>query len=210
MTTLSADQLRERLASHDPDCRILVTPLIESGGRLAAGTLDVRLGRHFIAFRKSRSLGVNPFEPEAPEDDADELEIRVRRTVDRIFVPLYERFVLHPYQLVLACTLEFVGLPPDVGAFVLSRSSIGRLGILSATATYVHPRYHGVVTLELLNTGEAAVALTPGMRIAQLVFEDARPSEGKPGRYHLSTRPEIARLAGDTELRALRRRPTGV
>lgn len=226
--------IRRRLASRDKD-RIVVTPLLDPS--VAHGTLDMRLGREFIAFRKTRYLGVDPIgalrdaarmiedeqraaqrqlkgnedggdQPSHPEllerRSQDELHIRVGRTVERIFVPFRETFVLHPHQLVLACTLEYVCLPEDVGAYVLSRSSIGRLGILSATATFIHPGFCGVITLELVNTSETPVRVTPGMRIAQLVFEHADPAIGEPpGRYQFSTGPEITLLTSDRELQRL-------
>jgi len=212
MSVLSTAFMRERMtrAASDP-LRITVTPLLSP--HLDAGTLDIRLGRHFVTFRKTRYLGVNVLETireaERLTDAArrDHLRIEVGRTVERTFVGLGDEFVLHPYQLVLACSLEFLSLPADVGAYVLSRSTTGRLGILSATATFIHPGYRGVPTLELVNTGETAVSITPGMRIAQLVFESAEESKEAQakGRYQLSTRPEIARLSQDPELRHLAR-----
>lgn len=233
---LAPQDIRRRLASPKATERIVVTPLLDPS--VSHGTLDVRLGREFIAFRKTRYLGVDPIaalrdaaqavekeerelqqlramrgltpidqriSPELLERRSqDELSIRVGRTVERIFVPFRETFVLHPHQLVLACTLEYVCLPEDIGAYVLSRSSIGRLGILSATATFIHPRFSGAVTLELVNTSETPVRITPGMRIAQLVFEHADPAAGEPtGRYQFSTRPEIALLTSDRELQRL-------
>src|SRR5439155_23912106 len=111
---------------------------------------------------------------------------------------------LPPTHLVLAATLEYVRLPADVGAYVLSRSSVGRLGILSATATFIHPHFAGVITLELVNTSETPVRVVPGMRIAQLVFEHAEADAGDlPGRYQFSTRPEITLLTSDHELQRL-------
>jgi dCTP deaminase len=87
---------------------------------------------------------------------------------------------------------------------VLSRSSVGRLGILSATATFIHPRFQGVITLELVNTSETPVRIIPGMRIAQLVFEHAETDAGEQrGRYQFSTRPEITLLTSDRELQRL-------
>jgi len=210
MSVLSTGEIRRRLTlPHDDPERITITPLLSP--HLDAGTLDVRLGRHFVTFRKTRYLGVNVMQTirDAARLSAtgrrDQLRIDVGRTVERTYVRLGDEFVLHPYQLVLACTLEFLSLPADVGAYVLSRSTTGRLGILSATATFIHPGYRGVPTLELVNTGETAVAITPGMRIAQLVFELAQESEEAltRGRYQLSTRPEIARLTNDPELQLL-------
>ena len=208
MSVLSHDEVCRRLGLPEADPqRITISPLLDP--HLDAGTLDVRLGRHFVTFRKTRYLGVNVLQTireamELPERGQREaLRIDVGRTVERTFVALGDDFVLHPYQLVLACTLEYVSLPPDVGSYVLSRSTTGRLGILSATATFIHPGFRGVITLELVNTGETAVAITPGMRIAQLVFEQASRGTVPSGRYQLSTRPEFARLSNDPELQGL-------
>jgi dCTP deaminase len=217
VSVLSPQRIRQLLGDRDPATGIVITPLLEPERSLSAGTLDVRLGRHFIAFRKTRYLGVDPIKTvqqaareaqSGADPGGDELRIRVARQVERITVPLGDKFVLHPYQLVLGSTLEYVSLPLTVAAYVLSRSSVGRLGILTATATYIHPGFRGVITLELVNTGETAVAVSPGMRVAQLVFEQAqRPTaESLSGRYQLSTRPDIARLTKDEDIATLARK----
>lgn len=81
-----------------------------------------------------------------------------------------ESFYLHPGELVLAATLEYIVMPADLTAQVITRSSYGRLGLLSATAVQVHPDFHGCLTLELVNLGEMPLAITPGERVAQLMF----------------------------------------
>jgi dCTP deaminase len=73
--------------------------------------------------------------------------------------------------LALGVTQEFISLPNDVMAFVEGRSSLGRLGLFVATATQVAPGFHGVVVLELANAGTVPLELTPGIEIAQLVFQ---------------------------------------
>ncbi|MEK6225563.1 MAG: dCTP deaminase [Chloroflexota bacterium] len=213
---LSRGEIESRLVTRRGPTRrgqrepIVVTPLIDP--QVSAGTLDVRLGRHFIALRRTRIPGFDLLRMirELQRDGwtsrqiLEELAIRFNRSVEKIYVPLGDEFVLHPYQLVLAGTLEYIALPGDVGAHVLSRSSTGRLGIISATATYVHARFHGVVTLELVNTGETPVSIAPGMRIAQLLFVRAGGG-ARPGRYQLSTEPEISQLAFDRDLERLAR-----
>ncbi len=71
-------------------------------------------------------------------------------------------------------------------AFVVGRSTWGRLGLVVATAIGVHPLFAGTITLELRNLGETPLRLYPGERIAQLFFQ--RVDEGDreiaaPGRY---------------------------
>jgi dCTP deaminase len=205
VSVLSREEIIQRLHSGD----LIVTPLLPPV-TIDAGTIDIRLGRHFITFRKSRYRGTDVLETfrEAGAEvtrsaKSDRLSIEVGRTVERVTVDLGESFVLHPGQLVLACTLEYIGLPANVGAQVLSRSTTGRLGILSATATFFHPGFRGVPTLELVNTSETAVSVTPGLRIAQLLLEEAHETPYEPGRYQMTTRPQIARLSRDAELEAL-------
>jgi dCTP deaminase len=104
------------------------------------------------------------------EDEAAE---RLFSTIGRelIFVPGKERFVIHPGDLVLGATLEFVALPPDVMAFVEGKSGLGRKGLFVATATQVAPGFHGVIVLELANAGTVPLELKPRMPIAQLVLQ---------------------------------------
>jgi dCTP deaminase len=66
--------------------------------------------------------------------------------------------------------LEFIGVPNDLMAYVEGKSRIGRMGLIIATATQVAPGFHGVVVLELANTGVLPIVIKPGMAIAQLVF----------------------------------------
>ncbi|ALG81474.1 deoxycytidine triphosphate deaminase [Halanaeroarchaeum sulfurireducens] len=82
----------------------------------------------------------------------------------------------------------------------------GRGGIfLSNTAGFVDPGFRGRITLELSNLGTAPVALSPGMRIAQLVFTELKTPARKPygsernSKYQDQTGPEASRIQGDEE-----------
>src|SRR6185503_3243963 len=117
------------------------------------------------------------------------------RTVGRAetFVPSDQTFLIHPGDLVLAITQEFIALPNDVMAFVEGKSGLGRLGLFVATATQVAPGFHGVVVLELANAGTVPLELQPETPIAQLVFQvmtdPVPPSMLYKGRYHCQTKP---------------------
>ena len=88
-----------------------------------------------------------------------------------VFVPDGKDFIIHPGDFVLGATLEFVALPSDLMGFVEGKSSIGRLGLLVATATQIAPGFHGVVVLEFANTGTVPLVVEPRMPIAQLVLQ---------------------------------------
>ena len=84
---------------------------------------------------------------------------------------------------------------------MVGRSSWGRLGLIVATAVFVHPGYHGCLTLELVNAGDSPIALTPGSRIAQLSvarsLEVAPDNSHRSKKYHAPVRPEASKLPSD-------------
>src|SRR5439155_26160938 len=92
------------------------------------------------------------------------------RSQESIRISLHDQFIIHPGQLVLGATLEYLSLPKTVAASVEGRSSWGRLGLIIATACSVAPGFKGCITLELVNDGEVPLVLYPGVRIAQLIF----------------------------------------
>jgi deoxycytidine triphosphate deaminase len=67
------------------------------------------------------------------------------------------------------------------------------MGLLVATATQIAPGFHGVVILELANTGTVPLKLVPGMPIAQLVFQvmsDPVPEDLLyRGKYYCQVKP---------------------
>lgn len=116
-------------------------------------------------------------------------------------------FVLHPGEMVLAATLESLVVGDSCPAQVLSRSSLGRMGLLSATAVRVQPGFKGTLTLELVNLASVPLRLNPGQRVAQIV-----PSAicGKPqtydGKYQdQDWRPRFSAVSSDWEVPILDR-----
>jgi dCTP deaminase len=113
-----------------------------------------------------------------------------KRLYDRKTLKHKSKFLLHPNQLILGVTFEYLSLPFDTFCQIMSRSSWGRLGLVVATAAAVQPGYKGCLTLELVNLSESPIALYPGLPIGQLVFTDV-PSKGKSvtysGRYDCPT-----------------------
>jgi deoxycytidine triphosphate deaminase len=103
-------------------------------------------------------------------------------------------------------------MPENVTAQVLTRSSIGRIFVTTATATLVHPYYRGCLTLEIVNLGSTPVELDILSRIAQLQFSEVSPSGDQgpdtvSGRYAACTEPELPNFGDDeveyTKLRRL-------
>ena len=189
---LSEDELRERVFASGPK-QLVVTPLLPDFASGAA--IDLRLSNGFIVFRRTRTASFDPLSE----------EMSPRSIQGRTELAWGEVFVLHPGVLLLAATLEYLAIPDDLTAQVITRSSYGRLGMLSATAVQVHPHFHGCLTLELANLGTIPVELTPGERIAQLVVSPTRPvTQSDRSKYHCPTRAQFSKVADDAESEVLR------
>ncbi len=162
----------------------------DAAGQMASA-YDMRLGRHFIVFRRNQVPYLHALRG---SDDS-------RRVQDLVEVGWGDDFVLHPGEMVLGVTLESVLMEGDCIAQVLSRSSLGRLGLLSATAVHVQPGFKGCLTLELVNLASVPLCLTPGQRIAQIVPLKARGAmQPYTGKYlDQDWRPKFSAIQEDPE-----------
>lgn len=199
MTVLSRSVLWNRI--HRSDDPLVISPLLDVQ-QVGAASIDVRIGHQFIILQRSVVPHIDPGKPEF-------LQESLYRTQQKVRVQTRQEFVIHPRQLVLGATMEYVSMPKDLAATVEGRSSWGRLGLIIATASSVAPGFKGCITLELVNDGEVPIVLRPGMRIAQLVFfemgkeADYRdpPALGHTEsiKYDCPTGPEFSRIHQDTE-----------
>lgn len=177
--------------------RIGINPL-EDEKQIQPSSVDMRLGDEFKVFKVVRKPFIDPKDP-------DDLASYMESTV----VPEGEAFIIHPNEFALATTYEYVKLPEDIVARVEGRSSMGRLGVtMHVTAGYIDPGFEGKITLEISNIGTMPVALYPGQRVCQIVFETmTSPAElpyGHPDRnskYMRQERPESSRIKFDYELK---------
>lgn len=174
--------------------RLVVTPLLADA--IGDAGVDLRLAPQFIVFRHSATTAFDALDSTQDPRVMQEL-------VEKAWG---EQFILHPGELVLAATLEYVVLPADLAGQVVTRSSYGRLGLITATAVQVQPGSRGSITLELVNHGTTPIALTAGSRIAQLVLFGIVDATGTPTRtkYMFPTGPEFSRVSADDDVDALR------
>ena len=177
---------------------ISIDPLDDYEKQIQPSSVDLRIGDEFKVFRVIRTPYIDP------KDDEE-----VASYMESFKVPDGEAFIIHPNEFALATTKECVKLPDDIVARVEGRSSMGRLGVtMHVTAGYIDPGFEGKITLEISNIGAMPVALYPGQRVCQVVFETmTSPSEipyGHPSRnskYMGQERPESSRIKMDYELK---------
>ena len=171
--------------------RLVITPLLFRNKQISNGAIDLRLGTEFILTKKTHFS-------ELDQDLKEELEYNIRNYQRFITIRFNDKIVLHPGQFVLGSTLEYVRIPDDIVGYIIGRSSWGRLGLIIATATLIHPQFAGVITLEITNVGEVPIVLRPGRRIAQISFRRCYIYNSKevqiPGKYFGSTHPSFSEL----------------
>ncbi|URN49888.1 dCTP deaminase [Methanobrevibacter sp. TLL-48-HuF1] len=193
MAILSDKTIKEYLE----EGKIVIDPLKDEQ-QIQPSSVDMRLGDEFKVFKVIRKPYIDP------KDEEDIAEYMESSTV-----PEDEAFIIHPNEFALATTQEYVKVPDDLVARVEGRSSMGRLGVtMHVTAGYVDPGFEGRITLEISNIGAMPVALYPGQRVCQLVFETmTTPAElpyGHPKRnskYMNQLKPESSRVKLDYELK---------
>ncbi len=158
--SLLVDHQIENLIRSD---QLKIIPLINLRKQLGSTSLDVRLGTTFQTYQPNQSGVVDFTDQRSVDNISANSSIR-----DLDFL---ESIVLAPGQFVLAHTMEYIGLPENVGAQIEGRSSFARLGIqVHMTANLIDPGFHGSVTLEIFNAGPNPIRLFPGYRIGQLRF----------------------------------------
>ena len=145
----------------DINDRLIISPLF-SDGQIGEASIDIKLGNTFFVTRRGNLPHIGPV-----QESLNDYKFQTRHHIN-----FHNIFYLHPNELVLAGTLEYFRLPLTVAAMVTSRSKWGRVGLVIATATAVHPGFTGVLTLELVNLGEVPLELYPGISVAQIIFSD--------------------------------------
>lgn len=134
-----------------------------------SAAIDLRLGKWFMTLRDARM----------PYLDVAEQDGQASQLTKTQYVPFGEPFYLHPKSFVLSATLEWMCIPKKIAAYVIGKSSLGRRGLIIATATGVHPGFKGCLTLELTNVGQIPIAIKPGMHICQLFCHSVEDTDTK-------------------------------
>ncbi len=133
--------------------RIRIVPF--SDANLGPASYDVTLGDEFRIITAKKPILLT--------DDADVTAHSKKITA--------EQYTLKPGESVLGITRERITLPSDICAEVQGRSRFARFGLaVHITASFIQPGVSNRTVLEICNTGPATLILTPGTRIAQIIF----------------------------------------
>ena len=196
MPLLTKTELKARVNSGDVD-QIYVDPLL-SDEQIGAVTLDLRLGYDFLVSVLNQNPSVR-LHPDGNPSGPQSFFQSTRRDIG-------DAFLLHPSQTVLATTLEYIGLPDDVYADVLTRSSYHRMGI--TVTSMFQPGFRGCLSLELTNQSNVPVELVVGVRLVQARFIANETGEtyfqdGPRRKYIANVRPSPSKASMDTDIAKL-------
>jgi len=139
---------------------------------IGPGSYDLAISNEFRFFRKAHKI----LEVGEDMDYQEETMLRV--------VPNDETFILMPGECAHTITAERITLPGDICGWLQGRSSFARMGLMvHITAAFVQPGVNNQQVLEMFNASPVPLALRPGTRICQIIFERCEGSSVYKGRY---------------------------
>src|SRR5713226_1124408 len=99
---------RESLLRNLEPGRLVITPILDRE-QIGEGSVDIRLGTHFIVNKRPQLSEIDPMTL---------TKEKVSKFQELVVVPFEDRFMLHPGSFLLGSTLEFIALPDDMCGFV--------------------------------------------------------------------------------------------
>jgi dCTP deaminase len=103
-------------------------------------------------------------------------------------------FFIQPGKFCLASIVEYIQMPPDVMGQIDSRSSVGRRGLITQTATNIQAGWKGNLVLEIKNESPTPIKIYPYDALSQIVFYSldvatTMPYDGKYQGQNRNTAP---------------------
>lgn len=155
---------------------IRIEPLDKS--QVGPGSVDLTLGNDFRVFRKRKAVY-------RVTNDS-----RFQDITRDVHVKDGESIVIKPGEMILGITREKITLSDSISGRLEGRSRFARFGLaVHVTAGFMHPGIANHQVLEIVNLGHAPLALYPGTRICQFVFEKCEGRATYQGRFAKQVKP---------------------
>lgn len=166
MSILVGQELRDAIGRGE----IKIDPLEDS--QIGPGSVDLTLGNDFRIFKKQKELR----HVHNGSDFADVTEL--------ISLADQEYISILPCEMVLGITRERITLTETMAGWLEGRSRFARFGLaVHVTAGFMQPGISNHQVLEIVNLGHTPLALYPGTRICQFVFERCLGAARYQGRF---------------------------
>jgi dCTP deaminase len=155
---------------------IRIDPLDSS--QIGPGSIDLTLGNDFRVFKKQKKT----YHVKNHSDFQD--ITRAVHVEDGGYI------VIKPGEMVLGITKEKITLADNISGRLEGRSRFARFGLaVHVTAGFMHPGISNHQVLEIVNLGYAPLALYPGTRICQFIFEKCTGRAKYKGRFVGQVKP---------------------
>jgi dCTP deaminase len=172
MSVLIGEEIRKALERRS----IVIEPLDES--QIGPGSIDLTLGNDFRVFTP-RSEIYHVTNDSRFEDISMEVHI-----------PNGDYITIKPGEMILGITKEKITLAENISGRLEGRSRFARFGLaIHVTAGFMHPGIANHQVLEIVNLGHAPLALYPGTRICQFIFEKCEGVATYQGRFAKQVKP---------------------
>ncbi len=144
-------------------------------GQIGAGSIDLHLGKELLIFRKTKKIV-------DLEEGTDYKELGKKIEMGK------EGIVIKPGQFVNGITEEKVKLPKGYAARIEGRSRFARIGLLvHVSSGFIQPGTEGKIVLEIVNFSPNKIRLRPGVKICQIIIEEAKGKDAYAGRFYGQT-----------------------
>ncbi len=155
---------------------IVIEPLERS--QIGPGSIDLTLGNDFRIFKK-RSKIYHVKNDSLFQDITEDIHVKDGGSV-----------IVRPGEMILGITKEKITLADNISGRLEGRSRFARFGLaVHVTAGFMHPGISNHQVLEIVNLGHATLALYPGTRICQFIFEKCDGHAKYRGRFVKQVRP---------------------
>lgn len=155
---------------------IKVEPFDKS--QIGPGSIDLTLGNDFRTFKKRSKIYHIKNESDFQDITKD------------VHVKDGGYIVIKPGEMILGITKEKITLADNMSGRLEGRSRFARFGLaVHVTAGFMHPGISNHQVLEIVNLGHAPLALYPGTRICQFIFEKCEGRAKYHGRFVKQVKP---------------------
>ncbi|MDI6806998.1 MAG: dCTP deaminase [Candidatus Aenigmarchaeota archaeon] len=172
MTVLTRDIILKLIK----DGEIKIKPFKEE--QVGPASIDLHLGNSFRVFKRAHEPVKVSGEPKYKEI-TESVEIGGKASL-----------LIMPGELVNGITQEEVWLPDNICGRILGRSGFARMGLLTHLSSgFIHPGSKNRIALEIINLSPVPLAITPGIKICQIVLEWVEGKAKYKGRFQFQKKP---------------------
>jgi dCTP deaminase len=155
---------------------IIIKPLNKA--QIGPGSIDLTLGNDFRIFKKQSKVY------HVKNDSKFEAITKDVHVKDGGYI------IIRPGEMILGITKEKITLADNMSGRLEGRSRFARYGLaVHVTAGFMHPGISNHQVLEIVNLGHGPLALYPGTKICQFIFEKCDGHAKYQGRFAKQVKP---------------------